>query len=188
MSSSFDLTEIRRCRALIGGCPGPAGPAGPAGQAGPGVSPLYSSFLSNTTQNATTTNAVAITFSEKTLGSIDISGGTYPNSIIRIPVSGVYKVLFSAQCDSSSGSHFLEIFPVVNGTSVVNSNTRIRLTAAVENCLVVEYFLSLNANDALQFYMIGDTTNARILAITRGSGTPTIPDVPSIIVTIMRIA
>jgi hypothetical protein len=188
MSSSFDLTELRRCRALIGGCPGPAGPAGSAGPAGPGVSPLYSSFLSNTTQNATTTNAVAITYSEKTLGSIDISGGTYPNSVIRIPTTGVYKVLFSAQCDSSANTHYLEIFPVVNGTSVPKSNTRIRLSAAIESCLVVEYFLSLNANDALQFYMVADNTNARILAITRGSGTPTIPDVPSIIVTIMRIA
>ena len=188
MSSAFDLTEIRRCRALVGGCPGPQGPSGPAGPSGPGVSPLYGSFLSSTTQNATTTNPVAITYSEKTLGSIDISGGTYPNSIIRIPTTGVYKVLFSAQCDSAAGTHYLEIFPVVNGTSVPDSNTRIRLTAAVENCLVVEYFLSFNANDQLQLYMISENTNARILAITRGSGTPTIPNIPSIIVTIMRIA
>jgi hypothetical protein len=100
----------------------------------------------------------------------------------------VYKVLFSAQCDTSSGTHYLEIFPVINGTSVANSNTRIRLSAAVESCLVVEYFLSFNANDALQLFMGGDSTNARILAITRGTRTPTIPDVPSIIVTIMRIA
>ena len=187
MNSASDITEIRRCRALVGSCPGPQGLTGPTGPAGPGVSPLYGSFLSNTTQNATITNPVAITYSEKTIGSIDISGGTFPNSIIRIPTTGVYKVLFSAQCDSAAGTHYLEIFPVVNGTSVSNSNTRIRLSAAIENCLVVEYFLSFNANDALQFYMVGDNTDARIIAITRGTGTPTIPDIPSIIVTIMRI-
>ena len=183
--SSSDLIEIRRCRALLGGGCATQGPVGPAG---PGVSPVIGSFLSNTTQNATVTNAVAITYSERTIGSINVNGGTYPNSIIVIPTTGVYKVLFSAQCDSAAGTHYLEIFPVVNGTSVPLSNTRIRLTAAVENCLVVEYFLSFNANDQLQLYMVGDTADSRILTITRGTGTPTIPNVPSIIVTLMRIS
>lgn len=179
-----DLTDLRRSRALLGtGCPGPAGPAGARG---PGVEPLYASFLSSTTQNATTTNPVAITYSERTIGTIDISGN-YPNSQIKIPTTGVYRVLFSAQCDSSSGVHYLEIFPVVNGTSVPKSNTRIRLNAATEACLVVEYFLSFTANDLLELYMIADNTNARILAITRGSGTPAVPNIPSIILTIQRI-
>ena len=177
---SSSLTEILRCRALGRGCPGPAGPAGP------GVQPLYSSFLSMTTQPVTTVNPVAITYSERTIGTIDVNG-TFPTSEIVIPVTGVFNVLFSAQCDSSSGTHYLEIFPVVNGTSVSKSNTRIRLNAATEACLVVEYILSFNANDKLQLFMIGDNTNARLLAITRGGGTPTVPDIPSIIVNISRI-
>jgi hypothetical protein len=181
MSNASDSIEIRRCRALIGSCPGPQGPAGP------GVAPLYASFLSNTTQNVTLINPVAITYSERTIGSINVNG-TYPNSTIVIPTTGVYRVLFSAQCDSTAGTHFLEIFPVVNGNTVPNSNTRIRLSAAIESCLVVEYFLSFNANDELQLFMVGDNANARIVAITRGSGTPSIPNIPSIIVTIMRIA
>ena len=179
-----DLTDLRRSRALLGtGCPGPAGPAGARG---PGVEPLYASFLSSTTQNATITDPVAITYSERTIGTIDISGN-YPNSQIKIPTTGVYRVLFSAQCDSSSGTHYLEIFPVVNGTSVPDSNTRIRLSSAVESCLVVEYILSFTANDILQLYMISENTNTRILALTRGSGTPAVPDIPSIIVNINRI-
>jgi hypothetical protein len=188
MSSGSDLTEIRRCRALLGGCPGAQGPPGPTGPAGPGVSPLYGSFLSNTSQSATTVNPIAITYSERTIGSINTSGGTYPNSVIVIPTTGVYKVLFSAQCDTVSAAAFLDIFPVVNGTSVPDSNTRIRLSVGVESCLTVEYFLSFNANETLQFYMVGSSTNARILAITRGGGTPTIPNIPSIIITIMQIA
>ena len=182
-----DLTDLRRSRASLGtGCPGPAGPAGATGARGPGVEPLYASFLSSTTQNATITNPVAITYSERTIGTIDISGN-YPNSQIKIPTTGVYRLIFSAQCDSSSGAHYLEIFPVVNGTSVPKSNTRIRLNAATEACLVVEYFLSFTANDLLELYMIADNTNARLLAITRGSGTPAVPDIPSIIVSINRI-
>jgi hypothetical protein len=139
-----------------------------------------------TTQAATTVNPVAITYSERTIGTIGVNG-TFPTSEIVIPVTGVFSILFSAQCDSSSGTHYLEIFPVVNGTSVSKSNTRIRLNAATEACLVVEYILSFNAIDTLQLFMIGDNTNARLLAITRGGGTPVVPDIPSIIVNITRI-
>lgn len=148
--------------------------------------PVYASFLSDQTQNATTVNPVAITYSERTVGNINLSGA-YPNSQIVIPRTGTYKFLFSAQCDSASGTHYLEIFPVVNGTSVPNSNTRIRLSAAVESCLVVEYFLALNKDDILQLYMIGDSTNARILYLSRSGGTPQVPNIPSIIVTIACI-
>jgi len=151
-----------------------------------GITPLYGSFLSSTTQNATTTNPVAITYSERTIGTINVNG-SFPNSEIVIPIKGIFRVLFSAQCDSSSGTHYLEIFPVVNGTSVSKSNTRIRLNAASEACLVVEYILSFNANDKLQLFMIGSNTNARLLAITGGGGTPVVPDVPSIIMNVTRI-
>jgi hypothetical protein len=174
---SSDYTEMLRYRASRSGCPGPAGP---------GVPPLYGSFLSMTTQPVTTVNPVAITYSERTIGTIGVNG-TFPSSEIVIPISGSFNVLLSAQCDSSSGTHYLEIFPVVNGTSVPKTNTRIRLNAATEACLVVEYILSLNANDTLQLFMIGDNINARLLTLTRGGGTPVIPDIPSIIVNISRI-
>ena len=151
-----------------------------------GITPLYGSFLSSTTQNATTTNPVAITYSERTIGTINVNG-SFPNSEIVIPIKGIFKVLFSAQCDTSSGTHYLDIFPVVNGTSVSKSNTRIRLAATTEACLVVEYILSFNANDKLQLFMIGSSTNARLLAITAGGGTPVVPDVPSIIMNVTRI-
>ena len=157
-------------------------------QCGTSMTPLYGSFLSSTTQSVTVTNPVAITLSERTLGSIDVLGGTYPESQVVIPTTGTYRCMFSAQCDSSSGTHYLEIFPVVNGISVPDSNTRIRVSAAVESCLTAEYFLSFTAGDRFQLYMVGDNTNARLLAITRGTGTPTIPDIPSIILTIQRIA
>lgn len=183
-----DTTEIRRCRALLGGCPGPIGPAGPAGPAGPGVSPVYGSFLSSSTQNAGSPNPIPITYSEKTLGNMNVSGA-FPTSQIVIPTTGVYKVLFSAQCDSYSGQHTLHIFPVVNGTPVADSNTKIKLSANVESCLTVEYFLSLSAGSTIQFYMYGDTPDARIVAFAGdASKTPPIPAIPSIIVTIMQIA
>lgn len=90
-----------RLKTIMGKCPGPPGP---------GVTHLYVSFLSNINQSATTVNPVAITYSERTIGSIDISGGTYPNSEIIIPTTGVYKILFSAQCDSTGGNSLLRYF------------------------------------------------------------------------------
>jgi hypothetical protein len=149
--------------------------------------PLFASFLSMTTQNAVLSPAsVAITYSERTIGTIDVNG-TYPNSQIVIPLAGTYKVVFSAQCDSVSGTHEMEIFPVVGGVSIPKSNTRIQLAGNSETCLTVEYILSFTAaNQPLEFNMTADNTNARILAITGGGGTPVIPDTPSIIVTIIQ--
>jgi hypothetical protein len=195
--SASDLTEIRKCRALLGGgCPGPQGPIGPQG---PGVAPLCASFISVTTQPTVAVdenpNSVAITYDSRTLGTINVSGGTYPNSQIVIPTTGTYRVCFSAQCDSTGGAHVIEIFPVINGTSVSQSNTRLRVNEATETCLTVEYFLDFTANDVFQFRMTGDTTaaasNARLLYLPSvagiPSGAPAIPAVPSIILTIQRI-
>ena len=101
-------------------------------------------------------------------------------------------MLFSAQCDCTGGTHYIEIFPVINNSSVPDSNTRITLNAGVESCLTVEYFLAFQANDILEFLMTGDNTanasNARLLFVAAAAGNPVaIPAVPSIIVTIMRI-
>lgn len=155
---------------------------------GGGFAPVLGSFLSSTTQGAPTVNPIAITYSERTLGSIDVVGSAYPESRVVIPTTGTYRCMFSAQCDSISGSHFLEVFPVVNGIPVPKSNTRIRLSSSVESCLTAEFFLPFTAGDRIQLFMVGSSTDARLLAVTRGTGTPVIPDIPSIILTIQRIA
>ena len=163
----------------------------------PVVYPLFASFISTTTQptvrNTLNPNSIPITLDSRVIGTIDVSGSTFPNSEIIIPSKGVYRILFSAQCDCTSGTHYIEIFPVVNGISVPNSNTRIRLNAGIESCLTVEYFLTFNTNDILQFVMTGDNTanafNARLLYVSSVPGNPVdIPAIPSIIVTIQQIS
>jgi hypothetical protein len=184
MSCSSDMTDIRRARALIGaGCPGPQGPKGD-----PAFTPVYASFLSMQTQPAGVANPVAITYSEKTIGNMNVLGGTFPNTKVVIPTTGIYRVLFSAQVDSNGGTHYLEIFPVINNQSVPKSNTRIRVGNGVENCLTVEYFLSLNQNDTLELFMIGDSNNIRLLTLPENTTyTPDVPSIPSIILTLQRI-
>ena len=194
MSYASDIIDLRRCRTIASGCC--SGLVGPQGPAGPGVAPLYGSFISLTTQstirNTLNPNSKVITYDSRTAGTVDVSGGVYPNSQIVIPVTGTYRVFFSAQADSVLGIHYIEIFPVINGTSVPDSNTRITLNAGIESCLTVEYFLQFNANDIFELRMTGDNTtgasNARLLYVPSAAGNPvTIPAIPSIIVTIQRI-
>ena len=141
--------------------------------------PVFSSFISSSTQTPNTlnptTNPKAVTYSSKEVGNILLENNTYPGSKIVIPVTGIYRVLFSAQCDSTSGNgHYLEFWPVVDGTAVPNSNTKIVLNTGAESCLTVEYFLSLNANAKLELYMAG-TEHARILAYDASGLKPLTP-------------
>jgi hypothetical protein len=186
--SSSDSMEVRRCRALIGSCPGPTGPQGPPGY---GFVPKYGSFISNINQYPSATNPattpVAITFSSRTEGNITIVN-TYPSSQILIPTTGTYRFLFSAQC-ISTGSHYIEIWPVINGDSLPDSNTRIRIGSSTESCLTIEYIVSFKQYDILQLYMRGDSVSGHLVYIAGNPNTtPAIPDIPSIILTIHQIA
>jgi hypothetical protein len=171
-----------------------AGAKGDTGPTGPGIAPLYGSFISNTSQSPDAVNPdtvpVAITYSSCVAGTIATSSGnSYPNSQIVIPTTGVYRVLFSAQCLCTNGKHYLRnISPAVNNTSVPDSNTRIRLDANVENCLTVEYILAMSQNDIFQLFMIADSANIGIVSFTGNPLTsPAIPNIPSMILDIQRI-
>ncbi len=96
--------------------------------------------------------------------------------------------MFSAQAYSSASVHYIEIWPTINGVSVPDANTRTRIPSNTEVCLTVEYFLSFAAGDLLQLYMIGDSVNGYLIYYTGNpSTTPAIPNIPSIILTVMRI-
>ena len=173
------------------GATGIVGPTGATGVTGSAFTPVIGSFISNTTQYPDpinpTTVPVAISYSSRTEGTINVVGSSYPASQLVIPVSGIYRFLFSAQC-ISTGSNFIEIWPVINGTTLPVSNTRLRVPSNTETCLTVEYIVSFNANDTLQLYMRGDSANIRITVIPGNPATtPAIPDSPSIILTIHRI-
>lgn len=195
MNTASYITELRKCRTLAGNCCY----SGLQGPPGPGVEPLYGSFIRKTSQSVvginSNPNSVAIEFQERTLGSINTLNGVYPNTTIVIPTSGVYRVMFSAQMDSTGGLLPIEIFPVINGISVPDSNTRSVVDVTVESVMTVEYFLQFNTNDRFELYMTGGTSlsppasNARIVGFPAvpGINGPDIPAIPSIILTIQRI-
>ena len=176
----------------VTGPTGPGGLTGPIGVTGPvAFLPQIGSFISNTDHIPDATNPstvpVAITFSSRTEGTINVVGSTFPNSQIVIPVTGIYRFLFSGQC-ISTGSNYIEIWPVINGTTLPDSNTRLRVPSNTETCLTVEYIVSFNTNDILQLYLCGGSSNTHLVFIAGNpTTTPAIPDCPSIILTIHRI-
>jgi hypothetical protein len=106
---------------------------------------------------------------------------------IYVQSSGVYKVLSSIQCDSSGGTHGIYMWPAVNGIAVPNSNTLVKVTAAIETVLTVEWFLPLNVNDYITIYATSDSNNGRIKAV---SSIPYagVPSIPGIITTVLKIS
>ena len=148
-------------------------------------SPYFASFISNTTQNSVVSPSfVAITYSGKALGNMDLSG-SFPSSQIIIPKDAVYRFFISCQCNSTSGNHFLDIWAVVNGVAVPDSSSRTRINGNTETLIAIEYILDLRLGDVLQLYMNGDSTNAQLLAIPASSPRP---NTPSIIVSIVEMA
>jgi hypothetical protein len=150
---------------------------------------VFGSFISTLEQRPTanpnaSTVPVAITYTDRVSGTILLVDSTK----IRIPVDGTYRVLFSAECDSTGGTHWIEIWPVVNGISVPNSNTRVEIPATTQSCLTVEYLLPLSKDDDLELYMRAENFNTFLAVFPEDlTTTPITPAVPSIITNVMLI-
>jgi hypothetical protein len=77
------------------------------------------------------------------------------------------------------------LYPLVDGVPVPNSATRLNVTKTGEDIMTVEWYLTLSANQAVSIALYSSSTGFRALAIPEASP---VPAVPSIILTLMRIA
>jgi hypothetical protein len=149
----------------------------------PNTSKAYGSFSSTQTQNVTQNTPLPVSHDTQDITPKNIYA-SLPTTDIYVRNKGVYKVLTSLQCNKTSGgAGDLEMFIVVSGTPVPNSTTRIQINQNQEVVMTVEWFLELEANDYVRIVLFSATTGLQALAI---SGAP-IPDIPSIITTIMRM-
>ena len=149
----------------------------------PNTSKAYGSFSSTQTQNVTQNTPLPVSHDTQDITPKNIYA-SLPSTDIYVRNKGVYKVLTSLQCNKTSGgAGDLEMFIVVSGTPVPNSTTRIQINQNQEVVMTVEWFLELEANDYVRIVLFSATTGLQALAI---SGAP-IPDIPSIITTIMRM-
>ena len=109
-----------------------------------------------------------------------------PSSNIVIGVAGTYRVLASLQCDKTSiNPGDLEMWIAVNGTAVPNSATRIQINQNQETVMTVEWMTPLNKNDAVSIVLA--STAGGLQALAAPAAAP-VPAIPSIIVTLQRIA
>ena len=170
------------------GAVGPSGVAGPSGVIGPtgsGLIPFYGSFYDTTTQ----LNPSGTSINKFTLNTTDISNGVSIVSgyLIQVANSGIYNIQYSAQLDKTdTGSDDIAIWIAKNNVNVPNSATNI--TIAANNGRLVaawNWFLAMNTNDTTELRWRSNDLNLRILA---SGSSANVPAIPSVIVTVNKVA
>lgn len=123
-----------------------------------------------------------------TIDVIPLAGLTFilPSSQVGVDNTGIYKCLASVQLDKTSpGLAVIDMYPKVNGTAVPNSATKLNINQNQEDVMTVEWFFSLSAGDNIAIALYTTSSGVRALAVPAAAP---IPAIPSIILTIVRIA
>lgn len=142
------------------------------------------SFYDSTTQNAVVGTPTAMTFGNVSFQQ-DINLPT--PSEIQVDNAGLYNVQFSAQVFRTSGSsnREIDIWFKVNGTDVLDSNTRMSIKDnSVYHVASWNIFLNLIASDIVEIYWFVNDADIELRA---EAATAFVPATPSIIATITRI-
>jgi hypothetical protein len=145
----------------------------------------YGSFSSTTTQPCSAGVPLPLVYNTKDIASTTGINVLVPDSKITVSDAGVYKVLSSIQCDSTSGLQTITSYVAVNGNPVPNSATRVVVNINLESLMTVEWFLALNANDDVEVVLFDLVGGGQAVAFPAA---PPVPAVPSVITTILRIA
>ena len=154
-----------------------------------GPSPCYGSFSSTQPQvvnpDYPTLAVLPAVYDTEDIKPVGVSCDV-PSKDIVIGVAGVYKVLASAQCDkTTANAGDIEMWIAVNGTAVANSATRSQINQNQELVMTVEWIVDLAVGDAVTIEFASTAEGLRILAIAASAP---VPDIPSIIVTLVKIA
>lgn len=178
------------------GVAGPSGAVGPSGVAGPsgvqgatgsGLLPYYGSFYDTTNQlnaSGTAVNHMSFNTTAEAVGVAVVSG-----YMVQVANSGVYNVQFSAQIEkTNASSHDIQIWLAKNNVNVDNSNTS--LTIQGNNQRIVgawNWVLTLDRNEHVNLRWHSTDTTMRLLA-SGAANLPTRPAIPSVILTVNRVA
>lgn len=151
--------------------------------------PAYGSFVSNTQQIVVPNNTnIPITHDLTLLSAGVVAVGPAPFSLIQVAEAGIYKISYSVQLDQTmGGNNPINIFPVVNGTPVTDSNSQMIVSGQNdESLLICEYLLQLPAGAQVGWVMNGLGTVVLQTFPAVGGANP-IPQTPSVITTIYRV-
>jgi hypothetical protein len=150
----------------------------------------YGAFSSTVTQTLNpsfpTLEALTVQYDTADVSAVGLSTDPFPISKIEVVYGGVYKVLASIQLDKSTGgTGEIDMYPVVNGIPVPNSATKLVINQNLEDIMTIEWFLTLNATDIITIECYSPSNGISLLAVPASAP---VPAIPSIILTILRIA
>lgn len=145
---------------------------------------VYGSFSSTQTQDLSANQVLRLTYNTEDISASGVFC-TLPSPNIYVRSTGVYKVLASLQCDNQSGGNrTINMWISIDGVGVPNSATRVVINNAIESLMTVEWFINLNAGQYISIDLLSTGSNTRALAI---NATGSVPAIPSIITTIVKI-
>lgn len=169
------------------GASGVAGPSGVQGPTGSGLIPYYGSFYDTTNQ----TNASGTAVNHMNLNTTAESRGVAVTSgyMIQVANSGVYNVQFSAQIEkSNASSDDIFIWLAKNNVNVADSNTAVTIQGSSERTVAAwNWMLTLDQNEHVDVRWHSIDTSMRLL-YSGASNLPTRPAIPSVILTVNRVA
>lgn len=147
----------------------------------------YGSFSSSSSQTVSGANTTTII----TYDTTEASSQTYfSGGKIYVQATGVYRVLYSLQMDTSSGgSQTVRIWLRQNGSNVARSTSFFSIANNGENVATCEYIISLLAGDYVEIAFVSNDGNMTAAYIVPGGIPPNnYPATPSIITNINKIA
>ena len=164
-----------------------AGGSGPVGPAGATWEGYYGSFSDSTTQTITANTATPMTFNT-TEESNGVSIGS-PTSRIVIANAGTYNVQFSAQMDKTDGGQDdATIWFRVNGVNVPRTATDVTIEQSARRIVAAWNFVyTFTAGQYFELVWSSPDSSMRLLSEGTSSN-PTRPAVPSVILTVTRVA
>lgn len=168
------------------GAQGATGPQGSGGTIG-----YWGSFWS--TQNQINENTPPTTIKAMTLNNTDPNSfgiRITNNSRITFDYSGVYNIQFSAQIDDTNqpAKQVIDIWFALNGNPISDSNTKVNVDN--QNSYLVaswNYMIKLNAGDYIEIYWYSTDTGIRLAYSPATVGPPSLPAIPSVIVTAQQV-
>lgn len=147
----------------------------------------YGSFSSTQSQTVTGANTTTVL----TYDTTETASQTYySGSEIYVQASGIYRIFFSVQCDTTSGgSQSVRVWLRANGVNVPRTNSFFTIANNGENVASCEFMLSLLAGNYVEVVFQSSDSNMTASAFT-AAGTPpnAYPLTPSIVTNINKIA
>jgi hypothetical protein len=126
---------------------------------------------------------------EGMIHSLTTGGGLY-NSRVYVPTSGSYEIIFSGIAkETTADKTHIDVWFRVNGTDVVDSNTRVELaTKEVEMTVAVSIIIDMNGGDYVEAITCGDSLTLSWLYTAASAANPVRPATPSVIMTVKKIS